>query len=157
METVTLTQTEASAAAAGAIFGGAIATVGIIVLIVYILEVIAMWKIFAKAGEAGWKSLIPIYNAYIFCKIVKVNFWIYCLLVPFVVGLLAGIIFKDNQDTQSIISSVYVAGLEIYLAIMLGRAFKKGPGFIVGLILLPNIFQLILAFGGSKYALKKGE
>lgn len=157
METATLTQTEASAAAAGAILGGMLATVLTFAFVIYVLMVIAWWKIFIKAGEAGWKSLIPIYNVYIYCKIVKVNFWIYCLLVPFVVGLLAGLIFKDNQNTQSIITSVYSIGLEIYLAIMLGRAFKKGPGFIVGLILLPNIFQLILAFGSSKYALKKGE
>ena len=28
----------------------------------YIILVIANWKIFTKAGEAGWKSIIPIYN-----------------------------------------------------------------------------------------------
>ena len=30
--------------------------------IFYILQVIAYWKIFTKAGEEGWKSIIPIYN-----------------------------------------------------------------------------------------------
>ena len=28
--------------------------------IFYILQVIAYWKIFTKAGEEGWKSIIPI-------------------------------------------------------------------------------------------------
>ena len=31
----------------------------------YIILVIANWKIFTKAGEAGWKSIIPIYNSYV--------------------------------------------------------------------------------------------
>ena len=37
--------------------------------IVYLLLVIAMWKIFVKAGEAGWKSLIPIVDFYYLFKI----------------------------------------------------------------------------------------
>lgn len=34
----------------------------IIVSIVAILLIVAQWKIFTKAGEKGWKSIIPIYN-----------------------------------------------------------------------------------------------
>ena len=30
--------------------------------IFYIPQVIAYWKIFTKAGEEGWKSIIPIYK-----------------------------------------------------------------------------------------------
>ena len=30
----------------------------------WILQIIANWNIFTKAGEAGWKSLIPIYGDY---------------------------------------------------------------------------------------------
>ena len=31
------------------------------------------------------------------------------------------------------------------------KAFKQGVGFGIGLLLLPFIFQLILAFGGEQY------
>ena len=31
-------------------------------IIIAIISIIAMFKIFTKAGEAGWKSIIPIYN-----------------------------------------------------------------------------------------------
>lgn len=34
-------------------------------LVVAVVAIVAMWKIFTKAGEAGWKSIIPIYNIYI--------------------------------------------------------------------------------------------
>ena len=51
---------------AGGVLGGMLATATVIALIYYILLVVAGWKIFEKAGEKGWKSLIPIYNTYIF-------------------------------------------------------------------------------------------
>lgn len=34
----------------------------------YLLVVIGAWKMFEKAGEAGWKAIIPIYNMYIVFK-----------------------------------------------------------------------------------------
>ena len=45
-----------------------------------VLVIIGLWKIFTKAGEKGWKSLIPIYNVYILFKISGRKF------VPFLVG-----------------------------------------------------------------------
>lgn len=37
--------------------------------IIGVLVIVAMWRIFTKAGEAGWKSLIPFLNVYILYKI----------------------------------------------------------------------------------------
>lgn len=37
----------------------------IVSLVICVALVVAYWKIFTKAGEAGWKSLIPIYNGYV--------------------------------------------------------------------------------------------
>lgn len=52
---------------------GALGALGIIyfaiIIAVVVLMVASMWKIFSKAGESGWKSLIPIYNTYILFKI----------------------------------------------------------------------------------------
>ena len=148
MNSLTLTQTEALAA--GGFLGGLIASVGIFALAVYVLMIIAWWKIFVKAGEKGWKSLIPIYNVYVLCRIIGLNFWIYILLVPFVCGILTAII-----PALGFLSGLYALALDILLAIKLGDAFKKSTAFKVGLVLIPNIFQLILAFGDSKYHGKK--
>ena len=52
-----------------------ILVISLILLIAYIVWKVAYWKIFSKAGEKGWKSLIPIYNQYILCKIVGVSPW----------------------------------------------------------------------------------
>ena len=102
---------------------------------VYVLLVIANWKIFTKAGEAGWKSIIPFYNLYIFCKIVDGNGWKFLLLLIPIVDI------------------VYYVFLDIKTA----KAFGKSTGFAVGLIFLPNIFTLILGFGSAEYIGPNGE
>lgn len=40
-----------------------------------VVVIIGLWKVFAKAGQAGWKSLIPIYNYIIWCDIVGRPRW----------------------------------------------------------------------------------
>ena len=38
-------------------------------LAIAILGIIAMWKIFVKAGEPGWAAIVPFYNIYTLFKI----------------------------------------------------------------------------------------
>jgi len=145
-QAITLTQNDAIAL--GGFLGGAIASIGIFALIFYILMIIAYWKIFTKAGEKGWKSIIPIYNIYVFCRIIGISFWVYILGIPIVIGILLSV---APSRIVTIASGIYSLFLLIYIAIKLGDAFKKSILFKIGLIILPNIFLLILAFGGSKY------
>ena len=133
---------------------GLIAGMGIVVaivgLIVWVLLIIALWKIFTKAGEQGWKSLIPIYNVYVYCKILGIVKWFWIALG---VGL-----------GSSILSAVPVLGailafanfvVMIIFAVFMARngakAFGKSTGFAVGLFFLPNIFLLILGLGSAEY------
>lgn len=54
-------------------------------LILIILAVAGMWKIFQKAGQPAWATLIPVYNAYIWLKIIKKPlWWMFFILIPFV-------------------------------------------------------------------------
>ncbi|HXP49658.1 MAG TPA: signal peptidase I [Bacteroidia bacterium] len=54
------------------------------VIYVIILATFAgLYKIFEKAGEKGWKAIVPIYNYYIWLKILKRPWWwIFIFLVP---------------------------------------------------------------------------
>ena len=50
-----------------------------------IASITGLWGIFTKAGEAGWKILVPFYNLYIWLKIVRKPLWWYIfLLIPFI-------------------------------------------------------------------------
>lgn len=109
--------------------GGVMAVVGIFYFIVIILMIIGLWKVFTKAGQPGWASIIPIFNIYVLLKIAgKPGWWLLLLFIPFV-NLIIGII----------------------VVIALAEKFGKGGGFAVGLILLPFIFYPILGFGDARY------
>ncbi len=109
-------------------------------LVVFVITIIAEWRIFTKAGEAGWKSLIPIYNAVVLFKIAGLSpLW--------VLGYLAAVI--------PVVGAFVALGITIYLMLNLAKAFGKSTGFAVGLILLNTIFILILGFGSAEYQLEK--
>ena len=127
------------ALAAGTI-AGLVSTYIWIVLIILVLTIIAQWKLFEKAGEPGWKCLIPIYSTVVLFRIAGISPW-------WVLGYLAAIIPG--------IGGLITLGITIYSMIMLAKAFGKGAGFTVGLILLNTIFIMILGFGSSSYQLNK--
>ena len=94
-----------------------------------ILMLAAWWKIFTKAGQLGWACIIPIYNLYVWCKIVgRPWWWILLMLIPFVNFIIA-----------------------IILIIDLAKSFGKGVGFGIGLLLLAVIFFPILGYGSAQY------
>ena len=106
-------------------------TVAIVSLIILVVSIIANWKIFTKAGEKGWKSIIPIYNSVVLFKIIGLSPW---LLLIYLAAFIP------------VIGSIAVIVLSIVSVYYLSKSFGKGAGFTVGLIFLPQIFQLILAF-----------
>lgn len=161
--------TPAEAAAFGGILGGMIAFISIIVLVWYILLVIAEWKILEKAGEKGWKSLIPIYNVYMLYKIVNMSGWFWAM---FGLGILTSIVSSvsgygpnitpEQISTYSfstnpfliilvIVTLILAIVVEIKYAYRTAKVFGKGIGYTLGILFLPNIFWLILGFGKAKY------
>lgn len=107
----------------------AMGTIMIVTAVVALLVIIGMWKIFTKAGQPGWASLIPIYNTYILCKISgKSGWWVVLMMIP-----LVGAIFW------------------ILLNIALAEKFGKGAGYGVGLAFLFPIFYPLLGFSDARY------
>ena len=139
---------------------GSIAALGGLYLIFvfgwWILQVIANWRIFTKAGEAGWKSIIPVYNDYVSYKIAWQTsyFWI-----SFVLEIAASGIDQYTNSHGSIwiltvlvgVIRLIVGIISILYSVKLAKAFGRGAGFAVGLIFLQPIFLLILGFGDDRY------
>ncbi len=98
-----------------------------VALIIFLI--VAMWKVFEKAGQPGWAAIIPIYNWYIMTKIGgKPGWWVLMFLIPGV-------------------NLIFI----IWLYNMISKSFGKEEGFTVGLVLLGIIFWPILGFGSAKY------
>ena len=115
---------------AAVLFASSGAAIGIIVYIaVIVFEIAALWMVFVKAGEAGWKAIIPIWNTLIILKIIGRHWWWIILFIIPIVNIIVWII----------------------VAYELAKSFGKGGGFTVGLVLLSFIFIPILGFGSAQY------
>jgi hypothetical protein len=100
------------------------------IFLVSVIMVVAMCKIFAKAGQAWWKALIPIYSLFVFVSIAgKEWWWVLLLCIP-------------------ILNIAFFFLIHIALA----RRFGQGALFGVGLALVGVIFFPLLAFGKSEYS-----
>jgi hypothetical protein len=89
----------------------------------------AVWRIFHKGGQPGWASLIPIYNIYIFLKIVgRPGWWLFLLFIP-IVGVVISLI----------------------MALDLAKVFGKSAIFGFFLLWLFPIGYLILGLGSARY------
>tara|TARA_R110000744_G_C19340466_1_gene559406 strand:- start:1621 stop:2013 length:393 start_codon:yes stop_codon:yes gene_type:complete len=102
----------------------------LILYLVFLIVILAgFWKMFAKAGQPGWAAIVPIYNAYIMCKIAgRPGWWVVLLLIPYLNLIFWIIVMLD-----------------------LAKSFGKSIGFAVGMILLSFIFIPILGFGDAEY------
>lgn len=103
--------------------------VSAIAFVLAILVIVAVWKIFVKAGEPGWKAIIPFYNLYTEYKMFWGNGWIFLLTLIPIVNLVVGIMMRHKMS----------------------KAFGHGVGFTLGIIFFPYIFMLILGFNDDEY------
>lgn len=94
-----------------------------------VFYIVAMWRVFVKAGKPGWAAIVPIYNTIVTIQIAgKPIWWIILFFIP-IVNIIIGIIVVYN----------------------LAKNFGRGDAFTLGLIFLPIVFYPILAFGKSVY------
>jgi hypothetical protein len=111
------------------VFGVVTAPFFLFFIVVVVLYIAAYWRVYTKAGEPGWGSLIPIYNLYLLCKIAgRPGWWLLLYFIPFV-----------------------NIGISLIVSLDLAKAFSKSSGFGVGLWLLSFIFYPILGFGSAQY------
>ena len=108
---------------------GICSTISVISFVVGVLTIVANWVLFMKAGEAGWKSIIPIYNAYVLFQIVYGSGWKFLLCLIPVVGGIVSLMFYVRQ----------------------AQAYGKGILFGILNIFFSPITTLILAFGNARY------
>lgn len=154
--------------------GGVLGTVLISVCVFYIFVIIALWKIFTKAGIKGWKSLIPIYNLYCAFKMIGLSPWwilweilsstAFTVAITLALGDRATAYFEswNSELPQDVATNGWVIAtmlltcvISLYVSIRfagrLAKAFGKSTGFAVGIFFLQPIFLLILGFGAAKY------
>ena len=129
-------------------------------ILIWILTIVAYWRMFEKAGEAGWKSVIPVYATYKMYDIVwnKSMFWaalaaglgsgILGLFVQSGVGMLAWML--------AMVCAAAAGVINILFCVNMAKIYGHGGGFAAGLVFFNTIFILILGLGNSEYACSQG-
>lgn len=133
----------------------------IIIICLYLVcfLVFAFWRLFQKAGEPGWKCLIPIYNLYIYWKIGwKVSrfwIWFFSTAIGSIIIIILTLTLKENSIIPVIVVSVlwgiYAFYLQIRMSIVMAHRFKKSAAFGIFLLFLLPIGNLILGYGKADY------
>jgi hypothetical protein len=106
----------------------------IIYAVVVVVAIIALWRVFTKAGRPGWAAIVPIYNIYTLVKVSGNSGWFTLLyFIPIV----------------NVIISVVVA-------LGVAKNFGKSGVFgFIGLWLFSLIGYLIIGFGSAQYVGEK--
>ncbi len=114
---------------AAAALGSMMAVYGVIILVIVVIAIVAMWKLFAKAGRPGWAAIVPIYNAYV----------------------LFDIVYGKGIKFLLMFVPILNVVVEIAIYIRLAQAYGKGAGFGIAMLFFPYVCMPILAFGSAQY------
>lgn len=153
------------AISAGSAVAAVFATMGIFAIVIciawYILQVVAYWKIFTKAGRPGWHSIIPFLNDWDKTDLSWNRTMAWVLVACMILGSVlyyAGTTVNSNGQTVTtfvgtlgMIFTLVGLVLAIISEYKLAKAFGKGFGFFLGLVFLNPIFKMILGFGDAQY------
>jgi hypothetical protein len=103
-------------------------------LVWFVLAIIGYWRMFTKADEAGWKSIIPIWSTIVWLRIIgRPWWWLLLFLIPVVNVVILAICLLDTA-----------------------KSYGHGFGFAVGLFLLMPLFLIVLGWGSSTYIGPRG-
>ena len=139
------------------VVGGLILVAGIFAAIMalgvirYLLTAIGYSKMYRKAGEAGWKAFIPVYNTYNNYKISWNGkmFFLSAALYILVTAL-------SNSAMLAAQLAVIAAGIALLVVtvkqnVKMAKLFGKGAGTGIALIFFPGITSLILGLGKAEF------
>lgn len=98
------------------------------------LWVVAMWKMFVKAGQPGWAAIVPFYNTYILLKVCgRPAWWLLWFFIPVANLVVSAIIAMDlaksfGKSTAFGIVALFIFSIVGHLILGLGKDTYIGPG-----------------------------
>jgi len=104
----------------------------VVLLIIGLIQIIAMWVLFEKAGRPGWAAIVPFYSMWVLAEVGDKSGWTglamcFCGAIPVVGNILQMILW-------------------VTISLGVARTFDRGVGFGIGLSVVPFVFYPILAF-----------
>lgn len=103
-------------------------TIVIALMVLFIYGTILRWRIYQKAEKNGWAAIIPVYRQIVMYQVCGLSPWLMLLWFVPILGWFAMLI------------------IAVMKRFCLSNVFGKGALFGFGILLVPTIFQSILAF-----------
>lgn len=143
------------------------AIVMIVAIVLGVMNIIALWKLYEKAGEPGWSAVVPVYNFVQMIKIATGEYkvlWAYLIMwggymvVSFISGVLGGIMeaMTDSSVLLSLFSlamaliimfmGIGMAVIAGYMSYMFSKSYGKSTTFCVLSIFFFPITNMIMGF-----------
>ena len=152
-ELIAIVENSAPDALAGLIvtLTGAFAAVAAVVFIRYLMAAIGYSKMYRKAGEAGWKAFIPVFNTYNNYKIswTGKKFFLYAALIA--ASTILGFFTKGIMVEVATFVSISVVYMTLQQNVNMAKRFGKGIVTGVALAVFPGITSLILGLGKAEF------
>ena len=143
-------------------------------IIWYVLTIVGDWKIFEKAGEKPWKSIIPFLNTYtefklswkgvygivmIICNLITTNYARISNTYRVYMAQSAegSTVVAVPSAPSGLFTAIAVCALVVTIVLNvlkaknLAAAFGKNTGFAMGLFFFEPIFRIVLGLGKDKY------
>ena len=132
-------------------FTGFFVVLAAIALIRYLMTAIGYSKMYRKAGEAGWKAFIPVFNTYNNYKISWTGKMFFLSAALYI--LMSALTNSTMLSLQLVAAAAGIALLVIVIKqnIKMAKTFGKGAGTGIALIFFPGITSLILGLGKAEF------
>ena len=130
------------------------ALLALVLLSVAAMDIIGRWKIFTKAGEPGWKALIPFYSEYTLFHLAWADkyFWVWTGLVAAVqLARGSGRLFGILGGLLALVFGIALTAVTWVSRLRLASSFGKDRSFAMGLFVAGPVFMAMLGFSHALY------
>lgn len=123
---------------------GAFIFVIVVLLIAYLVfYFIGMWKLFQKAGQPGWKSIIPFYNTFTLVEMVGLNwYWFLAAIAPTIISFL-------GIEGLSFVGSLLQIFSNILICYNMAKKLHKDTGWVVLAVIFNGIVLPVAGYSKS--------
>ena len=130
---------------------GVLAASAVAALIRYLMHAIGYSKMYRKAGVAGWKAFIPVYDIYNNYKISWNGKLFFLAAALNIASTVLGFFTEGAMALVSMAASIGLIYMVVKQNVKMAKLFGKGAGTGIALMLFPGITSLILGLGKTEF------
>ena len=119
--------------------------IGLIVLAVLVVYLVALWKVFVKAGKQGWEAIIPFYNSWILVEIAGLNWWWFLLIIS---GTIVSLLHIPGLSTLCSLANLVAM---FFCNYNIAKKFHQEVGYAILMTLFPFIMYAKIGFSDKVF------